>query len=185
MKIINWQTSTIVFLGLFIGTFLGAIRSLQLNFPIKYYTLVAIHLILPLVVIFLALIEKSKKKLSYLIGIMMASLLIGWVGMLLILESYFFDDIVWGCLIVTIIYIAIALGINFLKDKIKTRKVMIIIISAFLLLELAVTAHYCYSKVKENEERRQRSIRYLQEIGRKMRSEGFPEDFRDKKTDNK
>ena len=115
----------------------------------------------------------------------MASLLIGWVGMLLILESYFFDEIVWGCLIVTIIYIAIALGINFLKDKIKTRKTLIIIISAFLLLELGLTAYYCYSTVKENEERKQRSIRELQEIGRKMRSEGFPEDFKDKKTDNK
>jgi prolipoprotein diacylglyceryltransferase len=185
MKIINWQTSTIVFLGLFIGTFSGATHSLEWNFPIHYDVLVVIHVIFPLVVIFLALTEISKKKLSYLIGVMMASYLIGYEVMNLILERYFFDDVVWGCLIVTIIYIAIALGINFLKDKIKTRKVMIIIISAFLLLELAVTAHYCYSKVKEEKERKQRVLRELQEIGRKMRSEGFPEDFKDKKTDNK
>ncbi len=181
MKIINWQTSTIVLLGLFIGTFLGAIRSLELNFPIHYVTLVVIHVILPLVVIFLALTERSKKKLLYLIGVMMASLSIGMEGMHLILERWFFDDIVWVCLIVTIIYIAIALGINFLKDKIKTRKTLIIIISAFLLLELAVTAYYCYSAVKEEKERRQRTIRELQEIGRKMLSEGFPEDSKDKK----
>jgi hydrogenase maturation factor len=185
MKIINWQTSTIVFLGLFIGTFLGATHSLQLNFTINYYVLVVTHVILPLVVIFLALIERSKKKLSYLIGVMMASFLIGWEVMLLILERYFFDEVVWGCLVVTIVYIAIALGINFLKDKIKTRKTLIIIISAFLLLELGLTAYYCYSAVKEEKERRQRSIRELQEIGRKMRSEGFPEDFKNKKTDNK
>lgn len=99
----------------------------------------------------------------------------------LILERYFFDDVVWGCLIVTIIYIALALGINFLKDKIKTRKTLVIIISAFLLLDFAGTAYYWYSAVKEEKERRQRATRRLQEIGRKMLLEGFPGDFKDKK----
>lgn len=105
----------------------------------------------------------------------------------LILDRYFFDEVVWGCLIVTIVYIATALGINVLKDKIKTRKAIIIIISAFLLLDLAVTTYYWYSKVKEEEERKQRVLRNLNELGRNMRfsSEVFPEDFKDKKTDNK
>jgi hypothetical protein len=194
IKIINWQTSTIVFLGLFLSTFSGATHSLEWNRPIKCVDPVIINIILLSVVIFLALTERSKKKLSYLIGAMMASYLIGWEVMSLMLDRYFSDEAVWGCLILTIVYIAIALGINFLKNKIKTRKAIIIIISAFLLLDLAVTAHYWYSKVKQEEERKQRASRDLKKIGmelkelaRNMRfsSEGFPEDFKDKKTDNK
>lgn len=61
MKIINWQTSTIVFLGLFIGTFSGGTGSPEWSFPIDCVTLVTIHVIFPLVVIFLALTERSKK----------------------------------------------------------------------------------------------------------------------------
>ena len=125
---------------------------------------------------------------------MMASYLIGLEVMYLILDRYFSDEAVWGCLILTIVYIAIALGINFLKNKIKTRKVIIIIISAFLLLDLAVTAYYWYSNVKKEEERKQRASRDLKKIGMELKelarnmhfySEGFPEDFKDKKTDNK
>lgn len=117
LKLISWRVVVIAFVGLFTGIIDAAAGTLEWNMPINYVGIVVTFALLPSLIVYLSLYERSKKTVLYFIFVLVFTNMIAWVGMYMLMHGKFFDDIVYTSVVEFGVYAIIPLTADYVRRR--------------------------------------------------------------------